>query len=84
MSQDDYENRLTVPYTDKHGKFIPNHPVLPAEARAQLPVLYISKKQPQEEASTDQFLNSIPWYQEVQWETTPTSTKMINQMVSSV
>ena len=44
MSQKDYEELPTVPYIDKHGKFIRNHPELPPEARAQLPVLYILKK----------------------------------------
>ena len=75
MSQEDYENLPTVPYIDKHEKLIPNHPELPLEARAQLPVLYISKKRPKEEPAPDQFWNSIPWYPEVQWETTPTSTE---------
>ena len=46
MSQDGYENLCTVPYIDKHEKFIPNHPELPAEALAQLLVLYILKKRP--------------------------------------
>ena len=75
MSQNDYENLPTVPYIDKHGKFIPNHPELPAEVRAQLPALYILKKQPKEEPAADQSLNSEPRYPEVQWETTPTSTE---------
>ena len=75
MSQDDYENLPTVPYIDKHGKFIPNHPEVPAEARAQLPMLYILKRQPKEKPATDQSFSSIPWYPEVQWETTPTSTE---------
>ena len=46
MSQKDYEDLPTVPYIDKHGKFIPKHPELPPETRAQLPVLYILKKRP--------------------------------------
>ena len=73
MSQKDYEELPTVPYIDKHGKFIPNHPELPPEARAQLPVLYILKKPPKEDPTSDQSLSSIPWYPQVQWETTPTS-----------
>ena len=77
MSQDDYENLPTVPYIDKHGKFIPNHPEVPAEARAQLPMLYILKRQPKEKPATDQSFSSIPWYPEVQWETTPTSIDAI-------
>ena len=75
MSQKDYEELPTVPYIDKHGKFIPNHPELPPEARAQLPVLYILKKPPKEDLTSDQSLSSIPWYPQVQWETTPTSTE---------
>ena len=62
-------------YIDKHGQFKPNHPELPAEARARLPVLHVLKMQPKKEPATDQSLNSIPWYPEVQWETTPTSIK---------
>ena len=75
MSQKDYEELPTVPYIDKHGKFIPNHPELPPEARAQLPVLYILKKPPKEDLTSDPSLSSIPWYPQVQWETTPTSTE---------
>ena len=75
MSQKDYEERPTVPYIDKHGKFIPNHPELPPEARAQLPVLYILKKRPKEISTSEHSLSSIPWYPQVQWETTPTSTE---------
>ena len=75
MSQKDYEELPTVPYIDKHGKFIPNHPELPPEARAQLPVLYILKKPPKEDLTSDQSSSSIPWYPQVQWETTPTSTE---------
>ena len=75
MSQKDYEELPTVPYIDKHGKFIPNRPELPPEARAQLPVLYILKKPPKEDLTSDPSLSSIPWYPQVQWETTPTSTE---------
>ena len=42
---------------------------------AKLPVLYILKKQPEEGPEPDQSLNSIPWYPEVQSETTPISTE---------
>ena len=75
MSQKDYEELPTVPYIDKQGKFIPNHPELLPEARAQLPVLYNLKKRPKENSTSDPNLKSIPWYQQVQWETTPTSTE---------
>ena len=44
-------------------------------ARVQLPVLYILKKPPKEDLTSDQSLTSIPWYPQVQWETTPTSTE---------
>ena len=44
MSQDDYESIPTVQYINKHGKFFPNIPELPLEARAQLLVLYLLKK----------------------------------------
>ena len=75
MPQKDYEELPTVPYIDKHGKIIPNHPELPPEAKAQLPVLYILKKPPKEDLTSDPSLSSIPWYPQVQWETTPTSTE---------
>ena len=75
MSQKDYENLPTVPYIDKQGKFIPNHLELPPEARAQLPVLYILKKRPKAEPQQDESAISIPWYPQVQWETTPTSNE---------
>ena len=71
MTQKDYEALPTVPYFDKHGRLIPNHPELPPEARAQLPLLYILGKGPktslQEPSASD-----APWYPQVQWETTPT------------
>ena len=44
MSHKDYEDLPTVPFFDKHGGLIPGHPELPAEARAQIPVLYIQKR----------------------------------------
>ena len=74
-SQKDYEDLPTVPYIYKQEKFIPGHLHLPAKARAQLPVLYILKKRPKEEPTQEQSLSSMPWYPEVQWETTPTTTK---------
>ena len=56
---------------DKRGHLIPDHPELPPEARARLPLLYILQKkrknnQPKEPTG------DIPWYPEIQWETTPT------------
>ena len=71
MTQKDYEALPTVPYFDKHGRLIPDHPELPPEARAQLPLLYILGKGPkrslQEPSASD-----APWYPQVQWETAPT------------
>ena len=71
MSQKDYDELPTVPYIDKRGHLIPDHPKLPPEARARLPLLYILQKkrknnQPKEPTG------DIPWYPEIQWETTPT------------
>ena len=74
MSQKDYEDLPTMPYIDKHGKFIPNNPGLPPEARAQLPVLYILKRL-KDDSTSEHSLSSIPWYPQVQWETTPMSTE---------
>ena len=44
MSQKDYDELPTVPYIDKRGHLIPDHPKFPPEARAQLPLLYILQK----------------------------------------
>ena len=44
MSQQDYDDLPTIPYFDKHGSLIPDHPDLPPEARARLPLLYILRK----------------------------------------
>ena len=38
-------------------------------------MLYILKKPPKEDLTSDPSLSSIPWYPQVQWETTPTSTE---------
>ena len=46
MSQKDYEDLPTVPYVDKHGRLIPDHPELPPESGPQLPLLYILRKEP--------------------------------------
>ena len=45
MSKEDYEDLPTVPYFNKHGHLIPDHPELPPEARAQLPLLYLLRKE---------------------------------------
>ena len=44
MSEKDYDDFPTIPYFDKHGRLIPDHPDLPPEARARLPPLYILRK----------------------------------------
>ena len=44
MSQKDYDELPTVPYIDKRGHLIPDHPELPPEAKARLPLLYILQK----------------------------------------
>ena len=67
MSQEDFEDLPTVPFFDKHGNFIPNN--------TELPVLYILKKKIKEESTQDLSSNSIPWYPQIQWETTATSTE---------
>ena len=43
-SRKDFEDLPTVPYKDKYGRVIPNHSDLPAEIRAQLPVIYLLQK----------------------------------------
>ena len=71
MSQKDYDELPTIPYIDKRGHLIPNHPELPPEARARLPLLYILQKK-QRNKSLEESTGSTPWYPEIQWETTPT------------
>ena len=73
MSQQDYEDLPTVPYIDKHGRAIPNDPELPANMRAQLTVLYLLQKQTKQEPIGIQTNDHIPWYPQVQWESTPTT-----------
>ena len=71
MSQKDYDELPTVPYIDKRGHLIPNHPELPPQARAQLPLLYILQKRRKSKQSEEP-IGETPWYFEIQWETTPT------------
>ena len=71
MTQEDYEALPTVPYFDKHGRLIPNHPELPPEARAQLPLLYILGKRPKMSLQEPP-VSDAPWYPQIQWEATPT------------
>ena len=71
MSRKDYDELPTVPYIDKRGHLIPNHPELPPEARARLPLLYNLQKK-QKNKSPEKPTGDTPWYPEIQWETTPT------------
>ena len=71
MSQKDYEELPTVPYFDKHGRLIPSQSEFPPEARAQLPLLYILKKEPKTKPQ-EESTGSAPWYPQIQWERTPT------------
>ena len=58
-------------HTYKYGRLIPGHPELPPEARAQLPLLYILRKE-SKHRPVDEQAGDIPWYPQIQWETTPT------------
>ena len=71
MSQKDYDELPTVPYIDKRGHLIPDHPELPSEAKARLPLLYILQKK-RKNNQPNEPTGDIPWYPEIQWETTPT------------
>ena len=71
MSKEDYEDLSTVPYFSKHGHLIPDHPELPPEARAQLPLLYILRKE-QKHKPAEEPASGTPWYPQIQWEATPT------------
>ena len=68
MSQKGYKALPIVPYFDNHGRLIPDYP---PEARAQLPLLHILRKESNHEPDTEP-AGSIPSYPQVQWETTPT------------
>ena len=72
MSQRDYDDLPTVPYIDKNGRAIPNHPELPPEVKARLPVLYLLQEKPKQEPIENQTYNHIPWYLQLQWESTST------------
>ena len=66
-----YEDLPTVPYFDKHGHLISDHPELPLETRAQLPLLYILRKEPKHKPAEEP-ASGTPWCPQIQWETTPT------------
>ena len=61
MSQKDYDELPTIPYIDKRGHLFPNHPELPPEARARLPLLYIRQKK-QKNKSPEESTGDTPWY----------------------
>ena len=71
MSQKDYNDLPTVPYFDEHGRIIPDHPDLPLEARARLPLLYILQKR-RKSKTLEEPTGDTPWYPQVPWEITPT------------
>ena len=61
MSQKDYDELPTVPYIDKRGHLIPDHPELPPEARVRLPLLYILQKK-RKNIQPKEPTGDIPWY----------------------
>ena len=71
MSKEDYEDLPTAPYFNKHGHLMPDHPELPPEARTQLPLLYILRKELKCKP-TEQPASGTPWYSQIQWLATPT------------
>ena len=83
MSQKDYDELPTVPYIDKRGHLIPDHPKLPPEARAQLPLLYILQKK-RKSKQPEEPTGDTPWNPEIQWETPPTleEDEQPNQILS--
>ena len=70
MSQRDYNDLPTVPYFNKHGHPIPDHPDLPPDVRVQIPLPYILKKR-RKDNTQEEPPGEIPWYPQIQWETTP-------------
>ena len=71
MSKKDYEDLPTVPCFDKLCHLKPDHLELPPDARAQIPLLYILRKEPKHKP-TEEPARGTPWYPQIQWETTPT------------
>ena len=63
-----------LPYIDKHGRLIPNHPELSPEARARLPLLYILRKN-KKNKGIEEPTGDTPWYPQSRWETTPAARK---------
>ena len=70
MSEKDYNDLPTVPYFNKHGRIIPDHPDLPPEARARQPLLYILKKK-RKSKTLEEPPGDTPWYPQIQWGTKP-------------
>ena len=71
ISKKDYDDLPTVPYFDKHGRVIPDHPDLPPKARARLPLLYILKKK-WKSKTLEEPPGDTAWCPQIQWETRPT------------
>ena len=71
MSQKNYDDLPTIPYFDKHGRLIPDHPDVPPEVRARLRLLYILRKK-RKSKIPEEPTGDTPWYPQIQWETTPT------------
>ena len=71
ISKKDYDDLPTVPYFDKHGRVIPDHPDLPPKARARLPLLYILKKK-WKSKTLEEPSGDTAWCPQIQWETRPT------------
>jgi len=74
MTQKEFDELPTLPYINKHGHFIPDHPELPPEAKASQPLLYILTKQDEQTRKLSGPDSDIPWYPAVQWENTPATT----------
>ena len=71
MTQQEYEALPLLPYINKHGHPIRDHPDLPPETKAGLPLMYILTKQDKLHEAPPEPAEDIPWYPAVQWENTP-------------
>ena len=76
MYQNENKNLSIVPYTDKHGRLIPDHPELPTTSavysRATASALHCARETIQDPTPA-QLLDTTPWFPEDQWGTTPTT-----------
>ena len=71
MSQKDYNDLPTVPYFKKAWPSYPRSSRPSSEVRMQKPLLYILKKR-RKDNTQEEPPGEIPWYPQIQWETTPT------------